>query len=148
MAKLVRPVLAILFSVFAFWSLPAMGDQKLTVTPGTIAELEQLKPTLVFEGDGKFYTGILDPVERARADADFSALIDVLVNELPKHPSQSFVEQQIGKTYLPFRLADTEDREMAIRHFERILRVVGAKNPGRFLNILLYGPILGRWMNK
>jgi len=125
-----------------------MGDQKLTITPGTVAELKQLKPSLVFEGDGKFYTGILDSVERARADADFAALIDVLVNDLPQHPSQSFVERQMRRTYSPFRLADTEDREAAIRHFERILRVVGAKNPGRFLNILLYGPILGRMVGK
>ena len=125
-----------------------MSDQKLAITAGTITQLKQLKPTLNFEGDGKFYTGILDPIERAQADADFAALIDLLVNELPQHPYQSFVEQQIKNTYSPLRLADTEDREAAVRHFEKILKIVGAQNSGRFLNILLYGPVLGRMVGK
>jgi hypothetical protein len=148
MAKLALPVLAILFSAFAFWSLPAMSDQKLAITAGTISQLKQLKPTLNFEADGDRYTGILDPVERAQADADLAALIDMLVNELPRHPYQSFVEQQIKRTYSPLRLADTEDREAAVRHFQKILKVVGVQNSGRFLNILLYGPVLGEMVSK
>ena len=143
------PVLALLFSAFVFWGVSAVSDQKLAVTAGMLAELKQLKPGLVFREDtSTFYTGIRNPAERARADADFAALIDTLVNQLPQHPYRSFVEQQIKKTYSAFRVADTEDRERAIGYFQKILKTVGADKSGRFLNILLYGPILGRLVSK
>lgn len=148
MVKTGAPVLAILFSAFFFWGFPAMANQKLVITGSTIAELRQLKPVLMFNGDGFAYAGISDPVERARANADFAALIDLLAKELPRQPYQKFAESEIKKTYSGFRLADTEDRERAISYFEKILKVVGAKDTGRFLNILLYGPILGRLVNK
>lgn len=147
--KLGLPVFAIFILGFFFWSLSAVADEKLPVTAQMIEELEQLRPALVFEPDNvTMYTGIGDPVERARANADFARLMDGLVAELLQRPYQSFVEQEIEKTYSSFRLADTEDRERAIGYFARILKGVGAKDYGRFLNILLYGPILGEMVSK
>ena len=147
--KLGLPVLAIFILGFFFWSFSAVADEKLSVTAQTIEELEQLRPVLVFEPDNvTTYTGIIDPAERARANADFARLIDRLGAELPQRSDRSFVEQEIEKTYSSFRLADTEDRERAIGYFARILKVVGAKDYDRFLNILLYGPILGEMVSK
>jgi hypothetical protein len=140
--------LLLVFSAFVFSGmLTDMPDQKLEITPQTVVALQALKPRLRFESD-QYYTGIIDPVERARAAADFSNLIDTLAKELPQHPYTSVVEKEMLRAFKPFRLADTEDRERAIIYCEEVFGAVGARDTGRFLNILLYGPILGRLVGR
>ncbi|HEU0161120.1 MAG TPA: DUF4844 domain-containing protein [Rhizomicrobium sp.] len=139
--------LLIVFSAILFWGMlmPAMSNQQLLVTPQVIEQLKALKPRLTFGPDGAtFYTGIHDPVERSRAEAEFSELLDHLIAGLPQHPSTKFVERQMAGTLSKFRQADTEDRERAIKYCEEIFRTLGARHFGRFLNIMQYGQILGR----
>lgn len=142
--------LFLVFSAFVFsGTLLDMPDQKLEISPQTVAALKALKPSLDFgPTEDQMYTGILDSAERAKAKADFSELVDLLAKELPQHPYRSFVEKQMRRTFKPFRLADTEDRERAIIYCQEIFKVVGARNTGRFLNILLYGPIIGRLVGR
>jgi len=140
--------LALVFSAVAFFGmLPGMPDQKLAVTPDTVARLQALKSELRFEPAG-YYTGIHDPLERAQADAIFIQLVDLLKQELPQHPSRSFVLQQFKASLAKFPSTDTEDRERAAAYCEKIMSVLSIQSSGGVLNRWLYGPILGRLMRS
>jgi len=125
--------------------LSQMPDQKLSVTPDTVARLQALKPHLRFEADG-YYTGIHDPLEREQANANFAELINALEKGLPQHSSRNFVLQQFRFYLSKFPSADTEDRERAATHCEKIMDALGIQSSGGVLNRWLYGPILGRFV--
>ncbi|HWC62541.1 MAG TPA: DUF4844 domain-containing protein [Rhizomicrobium sp.] len=140
--------LALVFSaVVLSGMLLEMPDQQLIVTPDIVARLEALKPRLRFEPDG-YYTGIHDPLEREQANASFADLVGVLEKELPEHPSRKFVLQQFSSHLRKFPSVDTEDRERAATHCEKIMDVLGIRSSDGVLNRWLYGPILGRLVRR
>jgi hypothetical protein len=118
----------------------AMADEAINVTPHMLQQLRELKSSLKFSPDEKNnYTGVYDPKERAAADTSFAHLVDVLVSELPRHPTKNFVLDQFKAVLSQFESVDTEDRERATLYCEKIMDVVGIKNSDGLLNDWLYG---------
>ena len=138
--------LAFFISAFAFCgALIASPDEMLQVTPQTLKQLVTLKPELNFGPDAKtYYAGVPDPVDRLAGDKAFSQLIDLLVADLPKHPTKSFVLGQFKMTLSKFSSVETEDRERAAGYCEKIMNVLGIASSDGVLNRWLYGPVLGR----
>jgi 16S rRNA processing protein RimM len=124
-----------------------MADD-IAITTDTAHRLEALRPQLRFEaGDAGMCTGLFDPVERAASDQAFTNLIDTLVAQLP-HLTKSFVLEQFQKTLRSLPLSDTEDRERAAAHCEKIMDVLGIGSSDGVLNNWMYGPVLGNMLNK
>ena len=120
----------------------------ITIATDTGHRLEALKPQLRFEADDTdMYTGVLDPVERAASDRAFASLVDTLVAQLP-HLTKAFVLEQFQTTLSTLPLSDTEDRERAAKHCEKIMDVLGIESSDGVLNNWMYGPVLGHLLNK
>jgi hypothetical protein len=137
-------VVAAGYAAVLWWAEPRITEQAIRVTPHMLSDLKALKGKFTFgpTSDG-MYTGVLDPVQRAKASAAFADLVDTLVRELPRHPSKTFVLNEFKRTLAAFDWYDTEDQERATSYCEQIMDVVGIKSSDGVLNGWLYGPILG-----
>jgi hypothetical protein len=132
-----------------YWMEPRVTEQTIQVTPHMLVQLSALRGELNFGPDERSgYTGVHNPVQRAAADRAFSDLVDKLVKELPKQPSKIFVLNEFKRTLSSLDLSDTEDRERAANHCERIMGVVGIKSSDGVLNFWLYGPVLGHFVTS
>lgn len=86
-----------------------------------------------------FYTGVADPAERRQFEAAINALARKALALASQPDPKPALMAAFKAAWLPFDLADTEDREKALQYFEDIMTALDVESSDGLLNQLMYG---------
>jgi len=124
---------------FAAWPT-FWPDHQLSITPQCIEFLNGMRKKPKFQKDTEAqYPGATSEAVRIDADARLNALLDSLINGLPKNQRKAFVIKQFKETLGQFEKFDSEEKDRLLLYLEDIMDEVGIRNSNELFNVWRYG---------
>jgi Domain of unknown function (DUF4844) len=113
-------------TLFAVTRFPS--EQKLVVTPSTIAALTALRAEQKFTDLPGYSIG----KEQQRNSTTINNFLDRLIASVEQHPSKKWVLNELEIAVEQFHLEDTEARERCIVYVEKTLQILKIQSVDRY----------------
>ena len=106
-----------------------------------VTRLESLAAADNFGADGALYTGVHDPVQRAKLNSQFHTTVKKFISSVERQSTEQEYLTLLASEIAQFDRdeLETEDAEHLAGNFERIMDCIGLESSDGILNTWMYG---------
>ncbi|MFZ6843489.1 DUF4844 domain-containing protein [Undibacterium sp. RuTC16W] len=113
----------------------------MQVRPNAVHQLQMLVKRDNFASDDFLYTGVIDPIFRAKLNSQFNSVVANFISAVERQYSKKEYLALLVSEIEKFNRAelDTEDAEQVATNFEKIMDCIGLESSEGALNEWMYG---------
>ena len=131
-------ILLLFFGLFFLTGVSVL-DGTMPIKEGVQGRLHALAQQDHFAADGMLYTGVQDPVQRKRLNAQVFLSIQKFKVAYQNNASKQAYLTLLASEIATYPRADTEDAERVAMVFEKMMDCVGLESSNGILNTWMYG---------